>query len=299
MPEPVVTQQNPNPNNPAVVNPPVVKAPVAPVVKAPETWAGKTFTKPELKSHAILSRFKGPDDLGDSYLALERRFSDKNARSIPGPDATDEDRADFFKWRGRPEKVEEYSLNNLDKIKEMLPEGAPIQEAFVKAAFDVMHEMGLNDSEATGVVKMYLAQEAMALEQLQTELDAGIEEVKKEWGHAYEEKLAVAGRAVDQLALGENAIPGLAALMDPEKGDPRFASNPVLIRLFNYLGGLMGEDQRVEGQQRIEQQTGDLNTRKKELMKDGGAYWNAADPKHNEAIKEVAEINKQLHPGAA
>lgn len=299
MPEPVVAA-NPNPNNPAGV-PPVVKPVVAPVVKpvAVETWAGKTFTKPELKSHAILSRFKGPDDLGDSYLALERRFSDKNARSIPGPDATDEDRADFFKWRGRPEKVEEYSLNNLDKIKEMLPDGAPIEEAFVKAAFDVMHEMGLNDSEASGVVKMYLAQNAMAIEQLQTQLEAGIEEVKKEWGHAYDEKLAVAGRAVDQLALGDNAIPGLAELMDPEKGDPRFASNPVLIRLFNFLGTMMGEDQRVEGQQRTEQQTGDLGARKKELMKPDGPYWKEADPLHKATVAEVQEINKQLVPGAA
>lgn len=281
---------NPNPG------PKAVAAAAKPA--AVESWTTKTFSRDDLKTHAGLGKFKTVDDFGASYLALEKKLGDKNQRSLPGPEATEAERTDFYKWLGAPEGADKYSLYAPEKIKELLPEGTPILEPFVKNAFETFHKVGLSDAQASAVVSFFAKEQGAAMEAEGAQILAGVEEVKKEWGHAYEERLAVAGRAIDQLADGENKIPGLAELMDPEKGDPRFGSNPALIRLFYWLGTLMGEDKLVDGNQRTEEQVGDLKGKITELMKPGGPYWNERDPQHKKYVEDVQRYNQELHGNA-
>ena len=261
-----------------------------------DSWQTKTLTRDDLRNHGTIKNFKSADDFAASYISLEKKLGDQGRISIPGPEATDEQRAEFYKSLGRPDAPDKYTIGG--KVKELLPEGSPVNEPFVKAAFETFHKAGMNDAQATAVVSFFAEQQASAMQAEQAAIIEGVNAIKTEWGHAYEEKLAVAGRAVDQLSEGEHAIPGLAELMDPEKGDPRFGSNPVLIRLFNWLGTLMGEDKLVEGNQLVEEQVTNLQERKRELMKPAGPYWNGMHPDHAKAIQDVAKINDQLTGGA-
>ena len=267
-----------------------------------ETWASKTFVKPELKAHAILSRFQNADGLGESYIALEKKFSDKNAHVRPGADASPEEKADFNKWLGVPEGVDKYTLNVPDKIKEILPENSPINEKFVKGAFETFHAAGLTDEQASAVVSFFAQQQAADIQALTEQHTEAIEALKGEWGHDFEHKLAVAGRAMDALCEGEIKIEGLKDLLDEKNPSPFaqwFQNDPVVMRLFELIGEASGEDPRVEGQARAEEQVLDLKAKKEELMKPGGAYWNGQDPNHAQAIKQVADINDQLAGGAS
>ena len=295
------TQQNPNPSNPNPAPPsPAPGRPPAAPPKAPETWAAKTFTKPELKAHVSLAKFQSPDALGESYLALEKKFGDRNAHTRPGPDASDADKAEFAKWLGVPEGADKYSLNVGEKIKEMLPEGTPIKEAFVKGAFEAFHKAGMTDEQATSVIGFFAEQQSAEMAAMSERLTKGIDDLKKECGHAYEAKLAVAGRAIDQLAEGEHKIEGLAELMDPNTNDLIslwVQSSPAMIRLFMFLGEAMGEDELVEGQHRSEEQVGDLKTKKAELMKKDSPYWNSGHADHKKFVDDVAAINNQLSGG--
>jgi hypothetical protein len=268
-----------------------------------ESWAGKTFTKPELKANPSLAKFQNHDALGESYLALEKKFGDKNAHVRPGPDSTPEEKADFNKWLGVPEGADKYSLNaDAAKIKEMLPEGTPIKEAFVKGAFETFYKVGLTDEQANGVIGFFAEQQAAEMAAMSEHLTKGLDDLKKSLGHAYEAKLAVAGRAIDQLCEGENKIPGLAEVMDPKSNDPIalwVQSNPAMIRLFMFLGEAMGEDELVEGEHRVEQQVGDLKTKKAELMKTGSPYWLKDHADHAKFVNDVKAINEQLTSNGA
>ena len=294
MPEPAVQPNNPDtPATPPVA--PVAKPPVSPIKVEP--WTAKVFTRDDLKGHATLGKFKSADDMGASYLALEKKLGDGSRVSVPGPEATDAERAEFYKALGRPETAENYSV--AAKIKELLPEGTPVNEPFVKGAFETFHKIGLNDAQATAVVSFFAEQQNAAMHVDAQAIEAGVTEVKQEWGHDYDRKLAVAGAAIDQLADGEFKIPGLAELFDPEKGDPRIGSNPVLMKLFYQLGVWMGEDKLVEGQERNEEQIGNLAQKKAELMKGGGPYWNAGHADHKSYVDQVKQINEQLSGGTS
>lgn len=282
--------QQPQPSNPP-------SAPQPQPGAKPDSWFSKTFTRDELKAHPSIGKFKSVDDFGASYVALEKKLGDSNRIALPGAETSDADRAEFFKKLGWPEKADDYTI--FGKVKELLPENSPVNEPFINGAREAFHKLNLTDAQSTGIVTFFAEQQAQAIQQDFQQIEAGVAEVKKEWGHAYDERLAVAGRAIDQLTDGEHAIPGLAELMDPEKGDPHFGSNPVLIRLFYWLGTLMGEDKLVEGQQRNEQQVGDLTTKKAELMKRGGPYWDANHADHKAYVQQVSDINKQLAGGQA
>ena len=218
----------------------------------------------------------------------------------PGADATPEEKTEFNKWLGVPEGADKYSLNSLDKVKELLPEGTPVNEGFVKAAFDVCHNVGMTDEQATAVVQMFAAQQTAEMTAMSEKLTKGIDDLKKSLGHAYEAKLAVAGRAIDQLSDGENAIPGLKELMDPESNDPIalwVQSNPAMIRLFMFLGEAMGEDELVEGQHRSEAAVLDVKAKIKEI-RESKAYYDATDPvAHRKAVEDVAKLYEQLAGG--
>jgi hypothetical protein len=304
VPEPVAANPNPNPNPAAApAAKPAAAAPVNGAVRpAAETWASRTFSKPELKSHAILSRFQNTDALGDSYLALEKKLSDKNAHVRPGADATPEERAEFNKWLGVPESVEKYSLNLPDKIKEILPENSPINEKFIKAAFERFHAAGLTDEQASSVVQFFATQQAADIQALTDAQIQAVEALKGEWGHDFNHKLAVAGRAMDALCEGEIKIEGLAALLDEKNPDPFaqwFQNNPVVMRLFQMIGEASGEDPRVEGEHRAEEQIADVRGKIKELTKPGGPYFDANHADHKSTVERVKGLYEQLTGGAA
>jgi len=219
------------------------------------------------------------DDLGAAYLALEKRVG-RTAPAIPGPEATDEQRAEFFNALGRPEAADNYAIRA--KIKEVLPERFPVDERFVKAAFETFHKAGLNDAQADAVVRLFAQQQEIELlaEDVRT-LDT-MRALKSQWGKDLEKQLAVGTAAINKLS---RDIPGLRALA----ANPLYGNNVVLVRLVNSLGRLMDLDGASPPTQ-----DSDLQARKQELMKRDGPYWNSLHAEHGRHVAAVARINDQL-----
>src|ERR1035441_2671844 len=63
----------------------------------------------EYKGLPSLKSYKDINGLLSSHIALEKKMG--SAVNVPGPEATDEDRAAFYSKLGRPEPAEKYTFN--------------------------------------------------------------------------------------------------------------------------------------------------------------------------------------------
>ena len=184
---------------------------------------------------------------------------------------------------GRPEKAEGYEL--------AAPEGFPddAMEAFRETA----HKLGLPQAQAAGVLEFYQQQQQQARTQMQTQ---SAEALKREWGAAYDDRMAAAKRAVREV--GGDAVLGVLE----QSG---LGNHPDVIRMFAQIGMDRAEPGALKGGsggvgmggRRTPQQAQaaiGAKQRDAEFMK---AYHGADHAGHAAAVAEMAELYRQAHPG--
>ena len=146
--------------------------------------------------------WKDPLAAVESAYNLEKLIGfDKAGRTlvIPGEDATPEQRAAFNSKLGVPENAEGYKLP--------VPEG--MDDGFSKVAAKWFHENGVPAKAAEGVVKAYneysAAQQAEQARAFSVQSNQEFDEVKAEWGAAYNERIELARRGLVQFLPAANA----------------------------------------------------------------------------------------------
>jgi hypothetical protein len=160
---------------------------------------------------------------------------------IPRPkeNATEEEKTAFYKALGRPESKDEYKFEKVT-----LPAGAekvydPTIEPWFK---DVAFQIGLSKEQAGFLYKSYAEsfvnrfnQAKVAAEQT---MQAGVEQLKADWGKKLDENILVAARAVERFG-----GPNFKKYLDETgKGnDPRF------VKTFYEIGKAIVDDKLVLG----------------------------------------------------
>lgn len=109
----------------------------------------------DLKNHEAIVPYKTVGDFGKAHietLGKVKEFEGKVANMIPklSEKATDEERANFFKALGRPDKPEDYGLLELAKADGV--EGDPKMATWAQNLF---HSLGLSKSQATTIGKQW------------------------------------------------------------------------------------------------------------------------------------------------
>jgi|DEB0MinimDraft_6_1074348.scaffolds.fasta_scaffold01677_9 hypothetical protein len=148
-----------------------------------------------------------------SYHNLEKLMgADKAGRTVvlPGDDATPEQRAEFFNKLGRPEAPDKYSV--------ALPEGTTDTtrlDMMREAAF----EAGITDAQLAKLAEadqryIETAIQSQADESVISAADAELQ-LKKEWGAAYDLKVAGIDVAASKLGFTEDHLNGLRNAMGP------------------------------------------------------------------------------------
>ena len=168
----------------------------------------------------------------DSYRNLEsfRGVPEDQLMRLPSPDASQDEWARVFDRLGRPESPEEYEVP--------VPEDG--DEKFAEAAKKMFHEAGLTPAQAKTVAEKYneyfqgMAGESH--EQIEAERQQEVEALKKQWGAAYEQNLAVVDRAAQQFGMHGEQLEALRQAMGP-KAAAEFVYN---------IGAKLGEDQYVD-----------------------------------------------------
>ncbi len=161
-------------------------------------------TKGDQKVAQFVSKFKTMDDLVRASMGLEGKLG--SMVSIPGDNATEEERAEFYKKLGVPESEDGYEIQADDRF-----DPTTIDLKGVKA---LAKDLGLTKTQANKLYKTMTDQVAAQFEAHESATKAAEAEalklaekaqadcdnsLKAEWGQKYEENNKLALRAINHL----------------------------------------------------------------------------------------------------
>lgn len=272
------TPPAPPPEQPPTVTPPSEAPP------APPDWRAEW--PDELKADETLGRFSSSSDLAKSYLEVRTKVG-ADTLAIPGKEATDEQRSEFWEKLGVPKSADDY------KVPSELPEGVTLSEDDVKAVWPKFHELNLSEQQAAGVLRLYAEREladAQGLsEQVKTDREEALGTLKKEWGSAYDERITLAQSAVEALGIRQYAN---------EQG---FGDDPTMLKAFAEVGKWLAEDQvRGRGQRTFQPSVEEAKIKIDEIRADTAkmkAYNDPSDPASKGVRDELERLNKVAYPG--
>jgi len=177
------------------------------------------------KDRGRLAKFKTGNDLAKSYLSLETKLG--ATVTIPGKDATDEEKAAFYKRLGRPESKDGYVLDNL-----FLADGVTKDSETENRIREMAYDLGLNQEGARKLHKDFinLANRGMAMI---TEMkEKARDGLRKEWAGDYDRNMAMIGTVLRKFGDAQtiqymNAGPG---------------NDPVMLKLLARFGKAISPD---------------------------------------------------------
>lgn len=208
-----------------------------PTTQTPPAGDWSASLPEDLRGLVKTKGWKGIDEALGSYANLERLVGGEKV-VVPGADAKPEDWDAFFTKAGRPAKAEDYKI---DRPKE-LPSGFPYNDQLAEAFKPVAHKLGLLPAQVQGL-HQFLVEQNVGMFQAASEArtkagEQGLAQLKQEWGKDFDQKGALAARAVKEFG-----GPDLAKWMD-ETG---LGDNPNFIKLFANVGAALGESGLVGG----------------------------------------------------
>ena len=114
-------------------------------------------------------------------------------------------------------------------------------------------------------------------------------ELRKEWGRAYDENLQKAASIAKTYLEPE--------LLDtPLRDGTRLGDNPKIIKAFAEIAKVMSEDKILGAESTSINQPRDLEKEISELTTDrNGAYWNKSHPSHMKVVNQVLALRELLH----
>lgn len=257
-------------------------------VEAPPSWRDEV--PEDYREEKTLSKYQSVGDLAKGHVHLSRMMG--NSVKIPGEDATDDERNDFYTKLGRPETADKYEYERPD-----LPEGMAYDETSETAFKQLAHDQGLSQKQLGSILDFYnkFALDSQIDQKLKMDeaYFKGEASLQKEWGmKGYDRNVSIAQRAMKEFG-----GPELEKLLTE---DPR-GSHPALIKAF-YKMGLKSQEARPLDAEH-DSSFLDVTSAQKEIEafnkpshKMYKAFWNKDDPKHAEAIAYRDRLFDMAYP---
>lgn len=237
---------------------------------------------PALRSWAEGKHFPGPEQAVKTAYNLEKLMgADKAGRTVTmlGDDATPEQRNEFYGKLGRPDSADGYTFK--------LNEGA--DTARLDSMRDKAHNLGITDAQFSGLAEAdmeYLntLNQTNDNEAAISRADAELQ-LKKDWGAAYELKVAGIDVAAQKLGFSNEHLLGLHKALGPveamkfvdglnsKMGDHDFES-----------GNLVNSNHKTPEQAEIEMQELSMN---REFM---DAWLDRGHPGHSAAVEKKSAL---------
>lgn len=175
----------------------------------------------EYKQDPTFARFNNWNDVAKSYAHAAKMVGmDKNQILTLPKDDTPEAWAAVYDKLGRPEAPDKY---NIDAYKDIVP----VEE--LKPYAELAHQAGLSNKQFDALVGKFFndaktGQEAQQ-QQMEQQVSVWQQEVRKEYGAAYDEKIAYAQKAVEKFGLA-----------DVIQQNPALFENPAIVKAFVEIG---------------------------------------------------------------
>lgn len=240
----------------------------------------------DLKNHPSIQKFSDPGKLAKSYVELEKLVG-KEKIVLPKENATAEELSAFYNKIGRPEEVTGYETPELEIDNQELLMKEHTLEAFKAKA----HELGLTKKQFAELYGFYhengIASYNQLLEQ-QNQIRSKTEnELRKEWGSAYEAKVDSAQKVVNQFFADAAKNPAFTHLAN----DKNFISSMAK------LAESMGEDV-IQGAKTTTLTPSQAQSEINEMLSDkSNPLHDNSNPEHQAALDKFLSLQSLANAG--
>ena len=256
-------------------------------MESTETESGSISWKESLpediKEDPSLGSIEPVENLAKSYVNAQRLIG-KDKIVVPGEFATEEEwKTNVFSKLGLPDSVDKYEIQ--------VAGGEALDQEFFGGFKKAAHEAGVLPTQAQKIFDWYgkeaVRQGEAATQAAQTNVNEKVEELKKDWGGAYEAKVKAA-----QAAVAHFTDTDFKEYLD-ESG---LGNDPNLIKTFAKIGETLTEDQFKEsGPVKLGTTPTDAQAQINTVMGDPNhAYHNKNHPNHKNAVAEVQRMYQHL-----
>lgn len=224
MDEPIVKPTDQTP--PDGGTPPVGGSVTPPVT--PKPWLEQVKT--DLRANESLKDINDVNHLTESYIAVSGELNSlrdalKQSIKIPSADAPVEEKEEFYRKLGKPEKPEEYEFPESDTVKNDPETVEWARGMFSKANLTKEQASIIRDEWNQYVVKINQKVEQQLKEERETKLATDMEELRTNWGNKFEENANIARKTME-IATGKNEK------LKTWLKDRNMDNDPVLSQLF-------------------------------------------------------------------
>jgi hypothetical protein len=248
-----------------------------------EGWMEGLGVHEDLRNDLTLKSTKNVAGLA-SQLVNAQKMIGKNMTSLPNADSTDVE-WDAFKDNFRPATAGDYTFEHI--------EGMEVNEEFETSIKEFAHQKGWRQEDVQDLIALDDARiagmkDAIAQAEAQKMTDAETA-LKKEWGGAYEERLHLANRMINDNVSEENK----AAILE------QVGNNPVIANFLADIAAKFVEHKIIDAS--ITKSTPmDAIAKAEELMHTAGYITGelakTSPARHKQITEEIAALNAEAYP---
>ncbi len=248
----------------------------------------------EIREDATLKNVTDIKSMADQLVKAQRMVG-ANKVAIPGKHSTEGDHKDFWIKMGMPETFEKYEVK--------LPEEASFDDGFISKFKDHAFNNGMLPAQAEKLLDAYngwnteaLATQATAIKE---KTDAGIAQLKQQYGEAFNAKISAVRAAVKETGAAPGNEELFTWLDNTEIEGVKATDHPAMIRIFEFMSGLMSEDTILPGSSEGANTPKELEKLANDIIADKEhPYNNAKHPNHKAAVQEVQGYFERMYPAA-
>jgi len=236
----------------------------------------------DLRSNPSLRNFPDAATLAKSYVHAQRMIG-ADKIPLPGKHATPDEWRAVYRKLGAPDDAKNYELQG-----DLAFEDGAL-ETFKQRAF----EAGLTNAQANELARFYSDQATSSKDNYALEMERvreeGIQQLQREYGKAFDQKLALAQSAARTFLGGTELFDNI------ELSDGRMlGDHPEIIKMFASLGEQIGEDKLVGEPTEMVMTPQEAQRKISELTSTSTPYWDKMHSEHDNYIAEVLRLREYL-----
>jgi hypothetical protein len=234
----------------------------------------------ELRNEPSLRTFTDPGALAKSYVNAQRMIgADKIA--IPSKSATQDEWREVYTKLGAPTEVGGYDLGD----------DAPLADEYMNSFREHALNAGLNANQANEMMAFIRS----TVDGVNQGYEKGAEEaryaseqeLKEEFGQAFEQRLELAQMAARDL-LGDTEIFDDIVLSDGRM----LGDHPAIVKMFSNLAAQIGEDNLAGETTELIMTPEEASRQITEMTLPNTPYWDKMHPEHGTYVNEVLRLRE-------
>ena len=237
----------------------------------------------ELRNEPSLRNFADPGALAKSYVHAQRMIgADKVA--IPSKSATPEEWREVFSKLGAPQEANAYEFAESE---------VSVSDDLVGSFRERALTAGLTNAQANemmGFVRDTISGlETDMSETTEKALYEGEQELRQEFGQAFDQRLELAQMAARDL-LGDTEMFDNITLSDGRM----LGDHPMVVKMFSQLAEQIGEDNLEGAPSELIMTPQEAQRQISEMTRRDGPYWDKIHPEHDTYINEVLRLREYV-----